>query len=230
MKPYGQNVAVFFFLPEALIHHKMLKYFKNKELLVNKYDGLFRTAYISHLFFCFSIGPPPSSRDMGLPPTSGPPLPQVPGIGGPPQPGLPHGAPRGILPPPEGGPRGEFMPPRPPLRPAGPPDQRGPPPLMMQRIERPPGLGGPRFDGPRPDGPRLEGPKEGPEQGRHPPPEEKEPKEMKLHSALEKVLAFKDVRAQEVGLTPEELEQLDKPEGKDIQLMKSIPGLILLFC
>lgn len=44
-----------------------------------------------------------------------------------------------------------------------------------------------------------------------------EPKEMKLPSALEKVLAFKDVRAQEVGLTPEELEQLNMPESKSVQ-------------
>jgi hypothetical protein len=41
-----------------------------------------------------------------------------------------------------------------------------------------------------------------------------EPRELKLPSALEKVLAFKDVRAQEVGLTPEELEQLNMPESK----------------
>ena len=116
---------------------------------------------------------------------------------------MPYGAPRGMHPPPDGGPGGPIMPPRPLMRPPGPPDQRGPPPLMMQRIERPPGLGGPR-----PDSPRNEVP-EGP---RQPPPDEKE-KEMKLPSALEKVLAFKDMRAQEVGLTPEELEQLDKPEG-----------------
>ena len=41
-----------------------------------------------------------------------------------------------------------------------------------------------------------------------------EPKEMKLPTALEKVLAFKDVRAQEVGMTPEELEQLDRPNSE----------------
>lgn len=51
-----------------------------------------------------------------------------------------------------------------------------------------------------------------------------EPKELKLHSALEKVLAFKDVRAQEVGLTPEELEQLNMPESKSLE---SIPDYLM---
>ena len=41
-----------------------------------------------------------------------------------------------------------------------------------------------------------------------------DPREMKLPSALEKVLAFKDVRAQEVGMTTEELEKLNMPESK----------------
>ena len=48
--------------------------------------------------------------------------------------------------------------------------------------------------------------------------EEKEDDEMKLAPALEKVLAFKDVRAQEVGLTPEEVEKLNMPEGMCIML------------
>ena len=96
------------------------------------------------------------------------------------------------------------MQPRPQMRQMGPPDHRGPPPLMLQKIERPHGLGGPRPDSPMNDD--SEG-------SSLPPPEEKKPEEMKLPSALEKVLAFKDMRAQEVGLTPEELEQLDKPEG-----------------
>ena len=111
-----------------------------------------------------------------------------------------------MLPPPDGGPRGGMIPHRPGLRPTGPPEQRGPRPLMMTILERPPGLGGPRPDGPR---------QEPPDQSRQPPPDDEkdEPKETKLPSALEKVLAFKDIRAQEVGLTPEELEQLDRPEG-----------------
>ena len=93
---------------------------------------------------------------------------------------------------------------------------------MMQRIERPPGLGGPRFEGPRHEGPRRGGPDEGPDEDRPPQSEERgsnEPREMKLPSALEKVLAFKDVRAQEVGLTPEELENLDKPDGRIFYLI-----------
>lgn len=38
-------------------------------------------------------------------------------------------------------------------------------------------------------------------------------KEIKLPQALEKVLAFKDVRAQEVGVTHEEIEQMNTPMG-----------------
>ncbi|KAH3853443.1 splicing factor 3B subunit 2-like isoform X2 [Dreissena polymorpha] len=45
-------------------------------------------------------------------------------------------------------------------------------------------------------------------------PSQGEPREMKLPSALEKVLAFKDVRAQEVGMTEEEIEQMNMPEKK----------------
>ena len=125
-----------------------------------------------------------------------------------------------MLPPPDGGPRGGIIPHRPGLRPTGSSEQRGPQPLMMQRIERPPGLGGLRFEGPRHEGPRR-GQDEGPDEDRAPPSEERErgpnePREMKLPSALEKVLAFKDVRAQEVGLTPEELENLNKPESKNL--------------
>ena len=36
---------------------------------------------------------------------------------------------------------------------------------------------------------------------------------MKLPQALEKILAFKDVRAQEVGVSPEELEEMNKPKS-----------------
>ena len=36
------------------------------------------------------------------------------------------------------------------------------------------------------------------------------PKEFKLPQALEKVLAFKDVRAQQVGVKPEDMEKLEK--------------------
>ena len=150
------------------------------------------------------MGPPPSTSGPTL--SSGPILQQGPQMRGPPPVSMPqpHGAPRGMFSPPDGGPRGLLMQPRPQMRPMGPPDHRGPPPLMLQKIERPPGLGGPRPDSPMNDD------SEGSSQ---PPPEEKKPEEMKLPSALEKVLAFKDMRAQEVGLTPEELEQLDKPEG-----------------
>lgn len=38
-------------------------------------------------------------------------------------------------------------------------------------------------------------------------------KDIKLPQALEKVLAFKDVRAQEVGVTHEEIEQMNTPMG-----------------
>lgn len=38
-------------------------------------------------------------------------------------------------------------------------------------------------------------------------------KEIKLPQALEKVLAFKDVRAQEVGVTHEEIEKMNTPMG-----------------
>ncbi|XP_060605446.1 splicing factor 3B subunit 2-like [Ruditapes philippinarum] len=72
--------------------------------------------------------------------------------------------------------------------------------------------------------PPLMPPSSSSEQIRPPrPPEERmdrapqEPRELKLPSALEKVLAFKDVRAQEVGLTPEELEQLNMPEKKPVE-------------
>jgi hypothetical protein len=36
---------------------------------------------------------------------------------------------------------------------------------------------------------------------------------VKLPQALEKILAFKDVRAQEVGVSPEELEEMNKPKS-----------------
>ena len=42
--------------------------------------------------------------------------------------------------------------------------------------------------------------------------EEKEQKEVKLPQALEKMLAFKDKRAQQVGVSPEELEKIEKGE------------------
>ena len=41
-----------------------------------------------------------------------------------------------------------------------------------------------------------------------PPP----PQEMKLPQALEKMLAFKDVRAQQVGVKPEDVERVEKGE------------------
>lgn len=69
------------------------------------------------------------------------------------------------------------------------------PPLL------PPSSSGDHVRPPRPQEDRME-------RGQH------EPRELKLPSALEKVLAFKDVRAQEVGLTPEEIERLNMPESK----------------
>jgi len=53
----------------------------------------------------------------------------------------------------------------------------------------------------------LRGPPRGDDRG---PP--MEARDMKLPSALEKVLAFKDARAQEVGLTTEEIEEMNRPE------------------
>ena len=40
-----------------------------------------------------------------------------------------------------------------------------------------------------------------------------QPKEMKLPQALEKVLAFKDERAQQVGVTAEEIESMNALPG-----------------
>ncbi|KAL4237418.1 Splicing factor 3B subunit 2 [Mactra antiquata] len=84
---------------------------------------------------------------------------------------------------------------------------RGIPPLLPPQNTNsippllPPSSSGDHMRGPRPQDDRMD-------RGPH------EPKELKLPSALEKVLAFKDVRAQEVGLTPEEIEQLNMPEKK----------------
>lgn len=43
--------------------------------------------------------------------------------------------------------------------------------------------------------------------------QEQQEKEIKLPQALEKMLAFKDVRAQEMGMTPAEVETMHQIEG-----------------
>ncbi|KAK3587750.1 hypothetical protein CHS0354_042705 [Potamilus streckersoni] len=160
-------------------------------------------------------GPPPTSAPPGMMPAPGGMM------QGPPRPGMQQ-----MMPPQSSG--GSNMPPQ--MMPAMPspapshPHPPGPPP-QMSRPQPPPQAQPPhqqqmRLRGPAPQthGPRPTAPG-GPPRNQAPggPPqspddEDEERKEIRLPHALEKILAFKDVRAQEVGLTKEELEELDKPE------------------
>nr|XP_022332731.1 splicing factor 3B subunit 2-like [Crassostrea virginica] len=87
------------------------------------------------------------------------------------------------------------------------PMHQGPPPPGTQPVSAQP---------PAPEQPPSSSPAE---MEKLPPPqlESGASKEIKLPQALEKVLAFKDVRAQEVGVTHEEIEKMNTPmeRGKD---------------
>lgn len=54
-------------------------------------------------------------------------------------------------------------------------------------------------------------------------------KDIKLPQALEKVLAFKDVRAQEVGVTHEEIEQMNTPMGT-VYKQKCLRSVVFSSC
>ncbi|XP_056020505.1 splicing factor 3B subunit 2-like [Ostrea edulis] len=112
-----------------------------------------------------------------------------------------------------------------------PPMHQGPPPPGTQTV--PPGTQIPVTHPPMHQGPPPPGtqpvstqpqPQERPptsvpiEMEKQPPPqlESGSSKEIKLPQALEKVLAFKDVRAQEVGVTHEEIEQMNTPMERDV--------------
>ncbi|XP_067680182.1 splicing factor 3B subunit 2-like [Haliotis asinina] len=97
------------------------------------------------------------------------------------------------------------------------PSQPHPPQGPPQQIARPPPLmGGP--PGSQQPPPRLPPPQLDDKQAMTPmEPRQPQPlpKEIRLPQALEKVLEFKTVRAQEVGVTPEELEHLDKGDDDE---------------
>ncbi|XP_071079452.1 splicing factor 3B subunit 2-like [Haliotis cracherodii] len=159
-------------------------------------------------------GPPPQGQmpphPMGMPSSSPAGPPGVPPQGIPPQgipPHPPQGPPQqGVRPPPMmGGPPGSQQPP--PQHGGPPPQHGGPPP---QHGGPPPQHGGPP---PRLPPPQLDDKQSMTPMEQRPP--QPLPKEIRLPQALEKVLEFKTVRAQEVGVTPEELEHLDKPDDDD---------------
>ncbi|XP_052106749.1 splicing factor 3B subunit 2-like [Mytilus californianus] len=156
------------------------------------------------------VGPPP--RPQNMPPRPQPPPQMGQGQQGPPMIRPPQGPPQSLMGgPPGSGPGGRPPgPPGPPTsvqmnRPPGPPTSvamsRPPGPPTTVSMSRPPGPPGQPMEKLPP--PKFE------------PPEEEKQKEVKLPQALEKILAFKDARAQEVGVSPEELEEMNKPKVKE---------------
>ena len=134
-------------------------------------------------------GPVPISQPRSLAPqsTTGPPIGQLSS-----QMGSSHMTHGGQGPPQLGGPQPGNAPAAP--RPL----------LAMEPTTRvPPLMGGPILEGRVSPPPPLMATE-------IPPPDNDEPKELKLPQALEKVLAFKEVRAQQVGVSLEEVEQVEK--------------------
>ncbi|XP_063426142.1 splicing factor 3B subunit 2-like [Mytilus trossulus] len=152
------------------------------------------------------VGPPP--RPQNMPPRPQQPQQMGPGQPGPPMIRPPQGPPQSLMGgPPGSGPGGR--PPGPPTsvqmnRPPGPPSggmSRPPGPPTNVSMSRQPGPPGQPMEKLPP--PKFE------------PPEEEKQKEVKLPQALEKILAFKDARAQEVGVSVEEIEEMNKPKVKE---------------